>query len=173
MTTEIAVSELETYSRLCATCTACNFMPKQEFPRVLNWDSTNERPLILVLDDIYDARDSVEMSSDLLPAISFTLTSTIRCQAGLDLNEEQFVAAVAACSVWTKPLLEGRKLILSTHFGLKQMNIPYNYKIGEILKSQKYGWILVIPPLQTIKLLEVIDNYKPKVNRLLKECNLL
>lgn len=177
-------TEIETLAKVCAKCTACTFMPEQPSARVLQWEftkpiETKEKwveapPLVLVLDDFDDEpTEAFNICADFFGEIPFTLTSTIRCKFGIDAIESQILSAVASCSVWTKPLLEGRKLIVSTWFGLKQMGIGEHHKWGDILRSPKYGYILVVPPLEVIKGAETTHVYKPKINRLLRECGLL
>lgn len=156
--------------KLCAGCTICPEIPPQASPRVLAIDKEGPRPLILVIDDVYHKSwyaSNIDTMSEILGAnVDFTYTTAIRCNYPIKSEKADEDRILSRCSVWTNSLLEGRALIITTKKGLVQLKLEEREE-GSMFKTNKYGLILVIPPLSKIAV--VSEEYKTKAKRLLKE----
>lgn len=166
---------------LCSKCNICpQFEDSKRGRRDLEWEyrtiMTDIRvPLILVIDDYpyindYEAA-MFDISSLLGGRMDFTYTTAIRCKPNEDLSEESGNRAINSCSVWTRTLLEERKLIITTTFGLQQMGIR-DKTVGDMFKTTKYGVVLVVPRLELLMRPEFRTIYHPKIQRVLKEAEL-
>jgi hypothetical protein len=163
--------------KLCSTCNICLHIPdERRGPRYLKLEANwrGEEPLILVIDEypLFNPEEEFIGISMLLDGMSFTYTSAVRCNAGEDLSEENGMYSINACSVWTRQLLNDRKVIITTEFGLIQMGIK-DKRVGDMFKTTKYGIVLVTPSIQDLLKPEFKSVYQPKIQRVLREAGLL
>lgn len=166
---------------ICSQCNICAFMPEQTAPRLLSFNNT-ENPafdtMVLVIDDSQNQLDQYDgmkwVADNLLPNTPFTYTSTVRCEYDpIDLEAGQFEQALEQCAVWTHQLLEGRAVIITTENGLHQMQVGQDKKRGDMFKHPRLGSILVIPPVAVMMHGSFVKEYLPRVQRVLKEVNLV
>lgn len=170
---------MDAISNLCKRCNICTFMPVQESERVMAVTPVNTEPVVLIIDNAYQEGEwisGLEMSTELLGLTSFTYTSTIRCtftdqDVARGSNDHQ--KALQSCSVWTNFLLEGRAVIISTMDGLQQMKIEKieDKEVGKVFRNARFGIVVVTPPIHSFNQ-NLIDVYRPKIDRALKEVRL-
>lgn len=171
-------------AELCSQCSVCSHVTdSMRGDRRLSIESLGlmlpepkpYEPMVLVIDD-YPFNDWEyrwhQISGMLGGMVYFTYTSAIRCADTGSVTEEEAANAIGSCSVWTRTLLENRKVILTTTFGLQQMGVK-DKTVGDMFKVGKYGIVLVIPPLYNLVKPEFQKIYKPKIQRVLKEAGLL
>lgn len=172
-------------AELCSNCNICSAFPddsrgsrtlKHESLGLRGPESSSYEPLVLVIDDypyVKGCEDAWHEIVNLLGGnIYFTYTTAIRCNPSEDMSEESGNNAINSCGVWTRHLLENRKVIFTTEFGLQQMGIK-DKKVGDMFKTTKYGIVLVIPPLYNLIKPEFQRIYAPRIQRVLKEAGLL
>lgn len=153
---------------LCKKCNICNLGYKEE--RV---PSLGEGK-VLVLDDFNgvsaDYAEPIALSEQLIGSIPHTYTTTIRCNIAI-VDEQLREKALARCAVWTNLLAQDRRLVITTINGLKQIGIGEEHQTGDVFKDERYGLVVVVPPLTDISASEV-PIYKQKVRRAIREANL-
>jgi len=155
-------------------------MPRQDTSRVLAY-GLGENYAVLVIDDasdLYRVSLGMRVASMLLDGIDHTYTRSVRCEHEEDypFTEEELATSVACCATWTNSLLEGRKFIITTLWGARQMKMTSFVKEGDLCLDGRYGYVLIVPPLHTfvqsdgVKLhKEAFTTYKAKVWRVLKK----
>ena len=158
---------------ICAACSICSDMPPQKRSRQLYFQ--DEGAPILVLDDSNgDSTEALRVAKLLLGEDTpFTYTTTVRCtQRIAQARPEALDIARRHCAVWTHLLTDNRMVILATQAGLRQMSITKDIKQGSTVKSVKWGLVLCIPPLYTMKA-EDIKHYTAHVRRVLLTAGLI
>lgn len=157
----------EVWSRLCASCSVCAFMPSQE--KQLVWENASS-PILLV-DDRRTISVEVAIATiyDVfrLRAGEFSYTETMRCQPDGPLEADQIREALERCSVWTHNLASERLLLVSTVRGLEQLGVQ-GKKEGDLFKTLRLGVVLCIPAVEDIEEADV-PSLRSRFQRALKE----
>lgn len=167
--------------KLCERCNICwNLLPQPKSPPVLSIKGEeDEKPAaILVIDDcsiIAHYGECLDVVHGWLGGkIAFDYTTTIRCDhRPQKLEAEVIEQIVAKCSVWTHGIAEGRKIILATERGLRQLKVKNEHKEGDVFRNARLGVVVVIPSLINVHpRSEEFRTFKSKVERALKEVGL-
>ena len=159
-------------SEICKTCELCTgLVPEQPRFRTLSEGFGDSSDKILLIDDAFSATTwslSKKKATELFQPIGFTYTTSIRCEtfSTPTIADEEIV--LSRCSVWTNLLLDGKQLIVSTKYGLKQLKIASDISVGEAFRSSRLGIILCIPPILALE----SKVYRTKIQRAIKEAGL-